>query len=93
MRLSFPDNLEFYGKIRGCVRTQKARGDRPQDIHHLQGGMLVCWHVRAQGYNSSWACFPIPQVEGETGWEFTKPLNLLLCFPQNSCCANRLDSS
>lgn len=49
MRLSFADNLEFYGKIRGCVRTQKARGDRPQDIHHLQGGMLVCWHVRAQG--------------------------------------------
>lgn len=40
-RLPFTTNLHFCGNTRVCVRTQIARGDRLQDIHHLQGEFLL----------------------------------------------------
>lgn len=81
MRTSFSDNLKFNANIRGCVRTQRARMDRSRDIHHLEGGILDCWHVRAQRIQLILGLFPHLPSQG-WGWEFTKPLNLLLGFPQ-----------
>lgn len=81
--LPFTTNLDLYGNPRACVITQIARGDKPQDIRHLQGGILLCRHVRAQGYNSY--CFPSPGRRVRKGGRSLKPPSLLLCFPQNSC--------
>lgn len=84
MRLPFNTSLDLYGNTRDCVRTQIARGDRPQDIHHLQGGILLCQHVRAQGQNSS--CFPSPgrRVKKGGGYLASKPF--IMFFPKQLLC-------
>ena len=84
MRLPFNTSLYLYGNTRDCVRTQIARGDRPRDIHHLQGGILLCQHVRAQGHNSS--CFPSPgrRVKKGGGYLASKPF--IMFFPKQLLC-------
>lgn len=84
MRLPFTTNLDLYGNTRVYVRTQTARGDRPQDIHHLQGGILLCRHVRAQGYNSSWACFPSPGRRVRKGGRLRSLQAFYYVFPKTA---------
>lgn len=72
MRLPFTSYLDHYGNTQVSVRTETARGDKPQDTHHLLGGILSRGHVRAKGYNSSWAGFTSPGRRVKTRREVKK---------------------
>lgn len=67
-----------------CARAPEARGDRPRDIHHLQGGIWLCRQEGPQGLNSSRLPFLVGGWGRDGGYLASKPF--IMFSPKQLLC-------